>query len=93
MINQQNIKTEMGIKFDEKRFAIFLLFLMKHQTWIEDPNSKIMNKIFLRVMRDNLNMNIDENNEKKYSMSWTLENFFRLTKNFTSPLDVRVIFK
>ena len=90
MINQQNIKSDMGIKFDERRFAIFLLFLIKHQTWIEDPSSKIMNKIFVRVIRENLNMNIDETNEKKYSMNWTLENFYRLTKNFTTQLDVRL---
>ena len=35
-------------------------------------------------------MNIDETNEKKYSMNWTLENFYRLTKNFTTQLDVRL---
>ena len=49
-----------------------------------------MNKIFVRCLKEKLNQNIDENNEKKYYMNWTLENFVRMTKNFTSFLDVKL---
>ena len=31
IINQQNSKNEVTIKFDEKRFSVLLLFLLKHQ--------------------------------------------------------------
>ena len=88
IINQQNSKNEVTIKFDEKRLSILLLFLLRHQSWIEDPSSKNLNKIFVSCLRDKLNVNIDENNEKKYYMNWTLDNFVRMTKNFTSFLDV-----
>jgi len=94
MINQQNIKnSDVGLKFDERRLVIFLLFLLKHQTWIEDPSSKIMNKIFQRLLRENFNINVDENNDKKYFVVWNLDNLYRVTSKFISHLDVRNTFK
>lgn len=92
IVNPQNIKNnDLCLKFDEKRLVTFLLFLLKHQTWIEDPSSKIMNRIFHRLLRDNLNINVDESNDKKYYLVWNLDNIYRITNKYISHLDVRIL--
>jgi hypothetical protein len=79
-------------KLDEKRLANFIIFLCKHQTWIEDKENRYLNKVFLKSLNSDLSMTIDENTEKKINVSWNIDMYFKMFKNQIENLDVRIIY-
>jgi len=76
------------LKLDEKRLAIFILFLCKHQNWLEDKENRILNKIFLKSLNNDSSKNIDENNDKKINANWNIENFYKIVKKQIDSMDV-----
>ncbi len=77
-------------KIDEKRIASFILFLCKHQNWVEDKENRNLNKVFLKSINNDLSMTIDENNEKKINANWNIENFYKLTKKQIDSMNVKI---
>jgi len=76
-------------KLDEKRLANFIIFLCKHQSWIEDKENRYLNKVFLKSLNNDLSMTIDENTEKKMNVNWNIDQFYKMFKNQIENLDVR----
>jgi hypothetical protein len=77
-------------KIDEKRLANFILFLCKHQTWVEDKENRHLNKVFLKSLNNDLSMTIDENNEKKIIANWNLDNFYKFVRKQIDSMDVKL---
>lgn len=76
-------------KIEEKRLARFVLFLCKNQTWNEDKENRQLNKIFLKSLNNDINITIDENNEKKNVTTWNVENFYASMKKEIDAMDVK----
>ena len=81
-------------KMDEKKLAIFIIFLCKILTWSEDKESKYSNKGVLKAFYTELMQMIDENNinEKKNSQNFNLENIYMGIKKQLDSLEVKNIF-
>lgn len=84
-INKQEL---IDTKLDEKRLANFIIFLCKHQTWIEDKENRYLNKVFLKSLNNDLSMTIDENTEKKMNVNWNIDQFYKMFKNHIENFDV-----
>ena len=62
MLLPQNCEM-LNYNLDEKRLANFILFLIKHQNWLEDKENKHLNKIFLESLNK---LQILKNNKTYY---------------------------
>lgn len=71
---------------DEKRLADFILFLIKHQNWLEDKENKYLNKIFLQAINVDTSQIKDDGNDKK-TISWNLDNFYKMFKTNIDAMD------
>ena len=77
-------------KLDEKRLANFIIFLCKHQSWIEDKENRYLNKVFLKSLNNDLSMTIDENTEKKMNVNWNIDQFYKMFKSQIETFDVYI---
>ena len=78
-------------RLDEKRLANFIIFLCKHQSWIEDKENRYLNKVFLKSLNNDLSITIDENTEKKMNVNWNIDQFYKMFKSQIETLDVYYI--
>jgi len=75
-------------RLDEKRLANFIIFLCKHQSWIEDKENRYLNKVFLKSLNNDLSITIDENTEKKMNVNWNIDQFYKMFKSQIETFDV-----
>jgi hypothetical protein len=79
-------------KLDEKRLASFIIYILKQPQCTEDKELRNLNKVFLQVLNNDLYMAIDDNTDKKQTLSWNLEHFYKSLKpafeNFDYALPV-----
>ncbi len=72
LINLNSVEL-VNSKIDEKRLAIFIIYILKQPQCVEDKDSRNLNKIFLQTTNNDLSMAIDENNDKKQNIGWNLK--------------------
>jgi len=77
-------------KLDERRLAQFIIFLCKHQSWVEDKENRYLNKVFLKTLNNDLSMTIDETTEKKINVSWNVDSFYKMFKNQFENFEVSI---
>jgi hypothetical protein len=78
-------------KIDEKRLAQFIIYLCKHQLWVEDKENRYLNKVFLKSLNHELANSIDENTEKKVNSTWNLEAYYKMNKSIIDSMDVKIL--
>lgn len=82
----------LDFKLDEKRLAGFIIFLIKHQSWVEDKESRYLNKVFLKSLNNDAAIAIDENIEKKQTVYWNMDQFYKMFKNQIDSMDMAQVF-
>ena len=80
----------LNYEMDEKRLAGFILFLIKHQSWVEDKENKYLNKIFLKSINNEAYNNIDDVSDKK-TINWNLDNFYKIFKKRIDAMDANQV--
>ena len=85
MITSPNCEM-LNYDLDEKRLASFILFLIKHQNWVEDKENKYLNKIFLKSL-DNEAFNLIDDVSDKKTINWNLDNFYKMFKKSIEAMD------
>lgn len=89
--NMINLNCEMlDDNLDEKRLASFLIFLINHQNWNEDKESKHLNKIFLMSINNEASNSIDDILDKK-TVNWNLDNFYKMFKKQIDNMDMNQV--
>ena len=79
-------------KLTEKRLADLIIFMLNNFPYQEDKENRLMLKLFLKNISNDLAQHVDENLEKKQSLSWTLEYFYKSNKSFFDSLDQPKLF-
>lgn len=75
-------------KINEKSLASFILFLCKHQTWVEDKENRYLNKAFLKPLNSDLAMIFEVFSDKKSNANLNTENFYRHIRKQIESMDV-----
>lgn len=75
-------------KVDERRLASFIIFLCKHQTWVEDKENRYLNKVFLKTLNNDQSNSVDEITEKKMNVAWNIDSYYKMFKNQIDSQDV-----
>jgi hypothetical protein len=90
MINASDCRL-LNFSLNEKRLAIFILFLTNHQNWIEDKENKQLNKIFLNTLNNEgikkINENDDDINQSNQNVSWNIDNLYKMFKKSIDNMD------
>ena len=82
----------LNFDIDEKRLSSFIIFLIKHQSWVEDKENKQLNKIFLKSLNNNANNLIDDVSDKK-TVNWNIDNLYKLFKKNIDSMNPDLVFK
>ena len=92
--NNIEIKEDDMLNFDidEKRLGSFIIFLLKHQNWVENKENKLLNKIFLKSLNNKANNLIDDVSDKK-NINWNIDNLYKMFKKNIDSMNPDLVFK
>ncbi len=82
----------LNFDIDEKRLGSFIIFLLKHQNWVENKENKLLNKIFLKSLNNEANNLIDDVSDKK-NIYWNIDNLYKMFKKNIDSMNPDLIFK
>lgn len=79
-------------KLDEKRLATFIMYVLKHQNWVDDKESKFLTRMFLKSLDNEAYQTIDDTNDKK-TISWNIDNFYCMFKESIDEMNPKKVFE
>ena len=82
----------LNFDINEKRLSSFIIFLIKHQSWVEDKENKQLNKIFLKSLNNNANNLIDDVSDKK-TVNWNIDNLYKVFKKKIETMKPELVFE
>ena len=79
-------------QLDEKRLATFVMYVLKHQNWVDDKESKFLNRMFLKSLDNDTYKLFDDSNDKKNS-TWNIDNFYKMFKDSIDEMNPKKVFE
>ena len=79
-------------QLDEKRLATFVMYVLKHQNWVDDKESKFLNRMFLKSLDNDTYKLLDDSNDKKNS-TWNIDNFYKMFKDSIDEMNPKKVFE
>lgn len=79
--------------FNEKRLADLIVFISNNFTYQEEKEQRILLKLFLKNISSEMSSQVEENLEKKVSLNWNIDAFFKAHKSTIENLNPNLIFQ
>lgn len=77
---------------NEKRLAELIIFICNNYNYQEEKEQRLLLKLFLKNVSNELSQQVEDNLEKRINLSWNIEAFYKANKQKIEIIDPKTFF-